>query len=100
MGIRKRTVLEAVLVLSLAVVVLAAQVVPALAEVTYNGHIGVSGVTLIGIAGHPPIMVYVLHYDRGIYGPADFLEVDTQQNIPGCGLVCALRLSYRTAINS
>ena len=34
-------------------------------------------------------MVFALHYDRGDYGPGDFLEVDTQQNIPGHGLVWA-----------
>ena len=83
---KKKIILETILALSLALIVSAAYMAPASAQVSSYSHACASGVALIDILGHqPPIAVTAVHYDRGDHGVADYLELSTLQYVPQLG---------------
>jgi hypothetical protein len=68
--------------LCFALIVSAMFLSPASASWTYCDHASASGYATINLPDHQPaITVAVVHYDRGINGVADYLEVDTYSPI-------------------
>jgi hypothetical protein len=64
-----------VLALSLAFIVSAASVAPALAASTDTEHLATTGVAFVDVSGHPQIMITFAHFDWGDHGPGNSIGI-------------------------
>lgn len=70
----KKNIIGSVVALSLAFIVSAACVAPALAS-TDTEHLATTGVALVDVSGHPQIMISFAHFDWGDHGPGNSIGI-------------------------